>query len=129
MYIAKEKSFAHGGAMTFPTEVIMKNRLSILFGSLMLATSLGSAIAQTSDIRESTDPAKVDEVERRAREIQARQQMGDASATSGSSDTQGESASGRAKKHHGKHHAGGKKHGHKSSGMSGSQGQGEAGTK
>jgi hypothetical protein len=107
----------------------MKNRLSLILGSLMLATSLGSAIAQTSDIRESTDPAKVDDVERRAREIQARQQMGDAGATSGSSDTQGESASGKGKKHHGKQHAGAKKRGHRSSGMSGAEGQSGAGTK
>jgi hypothetical protein len=118
-----------GDAFTFPPEAIMKNRLSILLGSLMLVTGLGNAIAQSSDIRESTDPAKVDDVERRAREIQARQQMSDTGATSGSSDTQGESASGRGKKHHGKHHAGAKKRGHRSSGMSGAEGESGAGAK
>lgn len=107
----------------------MKNRLSILLGSLMFVAGLGSAIAQTSDIRESTDPGKVEEVERRAREIQARQQMGEPGMTSGSSDTQGESASGKGKKHGGKHHAGAKKRKDQSSGMSGGESNTGAGAK
>lgn len=58
----------------------------------LLAAGAWAQNAPTSGISESTDPAKVQQVEKRAQELQSRQQ----SASSGASD----SASGKASSDH-----------------------------
>jgi hypothetical protein len=104
--------------------------LKLILASLLAASGamgaagLAMATDPTSEIRESTDPGKVADVESRARELQARQQMG-VTGTSGTSGTSGMSSgssdSGAAGGTERKRHAKGKKHhgkhgGHRSSG-------------
>jgi hypothetical protein len=105
--------------------MIMKNALAVF---AILFPIAGAVFAQNdpiTGISESTDPAKVAEVERRAQEIMARQE----SATSGASGTSGSSAtseSGQKKAHKGgkaKKHKGGKGATSTDSGNSGSTGQ------
>lgn len=69
----------------------MKKASLALFVSLLALSGAGYAQSQapspTSEIRESTDPARYDEVMRRAQELQAQQQSSGASMTSGESET------------------------------------------
>lgn len=72
----------------------------IFLAALVASFALGGAVhAQdmSQGIRESTDPAKVADVERRANEMQSRQQSAD--QQSGASDEQGM----KGKKKHAKH--------------------------
>ncbi|OWW22043.1 hypothetical protein [Noviherbaspirillum denitrificans] len=86
-----------------------------LFVSLLALSGAGYTQSQspspTSEIRESTDPARYDDVMRRAQEIQSRQSSS-ADMSSGSSDTM--KKSGR--------HMKSKKHGRMQQGSSGSSG-------
>ncbi len=71
-------------------EATMKRVSQAIFISLL--SMAGATFAQdTSGITESTDPARAADVERRAAEIQARQQSSDRDATSGDSNTTGKS--------------------------------------
>ncbi len=62
-----------------------KPAAAILFTMLSFAAT-AYAQSPSSEITESTDPAKIADVEQRAREIQERQQARERDATSGSSD-------------------------------------------
>lgn len=63
-----------------------KAPLAILVSMLSLAAT-AYAQSPSTEIRESTDPAKAAEVEQRAADIQARQQSGGQDMTSGDSST------------------------------------------
>lgn len=69
----------------------MKKVSLALFVSLLTLSGAGFAQSQTpsptSEITESTDPARADQVMRRAEEIKAQQQASRTEASSGTSDT------------------------------------------
>lgn len=99
---------------------------------LVSLTSFAAAVhaqvqAPSTEIRESTDPAKVAEVEQRAAEIQARQQSAAQDATSGSSGTEATKSGMRAKskQHMGKSRKG--KTADDSSGAASRRGRSDAG--
>jgi hypothetical protein len=81
--------------------------------SALACAGIASAQSPALEIRESTDPARVADVEQRAADIQARQQAESQNMTSGSSGSNGSggssasgsSASGEGRKH-GKRHSG-----------------------
>lgn len=73
-----------------------KTKLAMLVSLVSLAAAV-QAQAPSTEIRESTDPAKAAEVEQRAAEIQARQQSAAQDATSGSSGTEATKSGMRAK--------------------------------
>ncbi|RZI42879.1 hypothetical protein EGT07_12960 [Herbaspirillum sp. HC18] len=81
-----------------------KTSLALFLSMLTLAgAGFAATPSPTSEIRESTDPAKADEVMRHASEIQARQQAADQEMTSGSSGTKsGKSKHGKKSKKHSK---------------------------
>lgn len=63
----------------------MKKTSLAIFVAMLSVAAAGHAQAPSSDIRESTDPAKAAEVEQRAKDIQMRQEQSRKDATSGSS--------------------------------------------
>lgn len=78
------------------------NRLTtVVFVALCALGSSAIAQDRSSGIRESTDPARIAEVERHARELQSQQQSSGGSANSATGMTQGDMDTHRGR-HHGK---------------------------
>lgn len=105
-------------------------KTSLVFGisALFLAGASFAAESPTSEIRESTDPAKAAEVEQRAADIQARQQQSSGVEASGDSGTSGRMPGKRMhSKKHG-HKAGKSKAAESTSGTSGTSGDTGAGS-
>ncbi|HEY8609625.1 MAG TPA: hypothetical protein VIM12_21110 [Noviherbaspirillum sp.] len=80
----------------------MKKIIAVLVSTLAFAAaSQAQTQSPSTEIRESTDPAKVAEVERRAAELQASQQSQGTGASSGSSDSASDRHGMKGRKHHG----------------------------
>jgi hypothetical protein len=113
--------------------IVKKTSMAILISLLSVAgTAFAQSQAPTTEIRESTDPAKIADVEQRAADIQARQQASTSSQdmSSGSSDSATtKSRSGRGGKGHGKMHSGSHSRGGSNTGNSSGAGADVSGSK
>ncbi|MFC7518265.1 hypothetical protein ACFQUU_24940 [Herbaspirillum sp. GCM10030257] len=112
----------------------MKKTSMAMLISLLSVTGVAFAQSQapSTEIRESTDPAKVADVEQRAADIQARQQASASSQdmSSGSSEsTTTKSRSGHSGKGHGKMHSRSQSRGGSNTGNSSGAGAEVSGSK
>ncbi|SNS87145.1 hypothetical protein SAMN06265795_10853 [Noviherbaspirillum humi] len=82
----------------------MNRFTTVVFVALCAIGSSAVAQDSSSGIRESTDPSRIAEVERHARDLQSQQQSSGGSASSTTGMTQGDMDT------HGKRHHGGKRH-------------------
>lgn len=99
----------------------MKKTSLAIFVSMLSLAATGYAQAPSTEIRESTDPAKAAEVEQRAADIQARQQAAEQNMSSGDSGTTKRDAK-RSKAKKGMSRSAKPKSGESSSGSSGAGG-------